>query len=425
MPTNVRDPRSIITPGAFKLDESLLGTPLAKPWTRLVALVIDIAVIGVLNVFTSGFGILIWGAVGIFLVHLAFRSPGTRMGQFTSILFRGSTGCLGFTVLLVVGLVGLANVVDTPGGDGPERDVSGADVLRTLGRVGVLSGLGGLAELESVQSEEEARRILVPLVQAMDDLGMSPGEQMELLEDAVADDLEFSPDPEAFIASLVRRPESEPAAPAPEEISSEELEAVGTLTLPEALDRYREGLEEGADPAVDPVFAALQTRVVELVAADTLGHMEAALAEERDRRERAQNRAQSALDELASRESGFWALLRDIWDQAGSVVGLWSIYFTVALSVFRGFTVGKRVMGIRVIRLDGQPLNWWAALERAGGYVAGVATGFLGFAQIFWDPNRQCVHDKIGGTVVVVAGAAADRGAAASAWRPENGPEAD
>ena len=50
-------------------------------------------------------------------------------------------------------------------------------------------------------------------------------------------------------------------------------------------------------------------------------------------------------------------------------------------------------------------MTWWAAFERAGGYAAGFATGLLGFAQVYWDANRQCIHDRISGTVVVQDGA--------------------
>jgi hypothetical protein len=41
-------------------------------------------------------------------------------------------------------------------------------------------------------------------------------------------------------------------------------------------------------------------------------------------------------------------------------------------------------MGIRVVRLNGQPLSLWFSLERFGGYAAGIATGVLGFLQVFW-----------------------------------------
>jgi uncharacterized RDD family membrane protein YckC len=69
--------------------------------------------------------------------------------------------------------------------------------------------------------------------------------------------------------------------------------------------------------------------------------------------------------------------------------------------VWRGQTPGKRLLGIRVVRLNGKPITWWASFERFGGYAAGLATGLLGFLQIFWDRNRQAIHDKIMETVVV------------------------
>jgi uncharacterized RDD family membrane protein YckC len=67
--------------------------------------------------------------------------------------------------------------------------------------------------------------------------------------------------------------------------------------------------------------------------------------------------------------------------------------------------VGKRLMRIRVVRLDGNPITWWVAFERTGGYAAGLFTGLLGFAQVWWDGNRQAIHDRIVGTVVVTDGA--------------------
>lgn len=77
------------------------------------------------------------------------------------------------------------------------------------------------------------------------------------------------------------------------------------------------------------------------------------------------------------------------------------LYFTSTLTLWQGRTAGKRLMGIRVIRLNGKPIGWWAAFERFGGYAAGVATGLLGFLQVLWDGNRQAVQDKISETAVI------------------------
>ena len=79
----------------------------------------------------------------------------------------------------------------------------------------------------------------------------------------------------------------------------------------------------------------------------------------------------------------------------------WAIaYFTFLTCWFNGKTVGKRLLGIRVVRLDGKSLTLWCCLGRYGGYCAGIATGLLGFLQIFWDPNRQAIQDKISATAV-------------------------
>ena len=56
MATVSKDPKTIITPDAFSVDPHLLGTPLARPWRRGVALLIDIFLVGLITLLTSGFG---------------------------------------------------------------------------------------------------------------------------------------------------------------------------------------------------------------------------------------------------------------------------------------------------------------------------------------------------------------------------------
>lgn len=94
-------------------------------------------------------------------------------------------------------------------------------------------------------------------------------------------------------------------------------------------------------------------------------------------------------------------LLGGIADDLGIGFGWTALYFTAFLALANGQTPGKRVLGIQVIRLDGRPIGWWIAFERFGGYAASIWTGLLGFLQIFWDRNRQGIHDKIAETVVI------------------------
>lgn len=76
-------------------------------------------------------------------------------------------------------------------------------------------------------------------------------------------------------------------------------------------------------------------------------------------------------------------------------------YFTVLIWLGKGKTPGKYLVRIRVVKLSGDKIRLVDAFERAGGYSASLSTGCLGFLDIFWSPNRQTMHDRISGTVVV------------------------
>ena len=104
----------------------------------------------------------------------------------------------------------------------------------------------------------------------------------------------------------------------------------------------------------------------------------------------------------ARKRRGIRSFLGGLFDDLGLGFGWAAVYFTGFLAMMRGQTPGKRIAGIRVIRLDGKPLGWWIAFERFGGYAASFSVGLLGFLQILWDRNRQGLHDKACETVVVL-----------------------
>jgi len=97
-----------------------------------------------------------------------------------------------------------------------------------------------------------------------------------------------------------------------------------------------------------------------------------------------------------------WA--KGILSDLGIGVGWMVFYFTLCVAWANGQTFGKWLLGIQVIQVDGEPLSLFNAFSRQGGYGAGVATGLLGFLQIFWDPNRQAIQDKVSSTVVIRLG---------------------
>jgi len=67
----------------------------------------------------------------------------------------------------------------------------------------------------------------------------------------------------------------------------------------------------------------------------------------------------------------------------------------------RGTTVGGIVFGLRVVRLDGRPIDWPTACVRALGCFLSMIVAGLGFIWVVFDPERQSWHDKMAGTVVV------------------------
>jgi len=66
-----------------------------------------------------------------------------------------------------------------------------------------------------------------------------------------------------------------------------------------------------------------------------------------------------------------------------------------------GQTPGKAAMGVRVVRLDGRPMDFISAVRRVAGYALSLWTFGLGFLFILSDDRRQGWHDKIAGTCVV------------------------
>jgi uncharacterized RDD family membrane protein YckC len=86
------------------------------------------------------------------------------------------------------------------------------------------------------------------------------------------------------------------------------------------------------------------------------------------------------------------------------IIGL--LYFWLLTYRWNGQTVGKRLLGMRVVRAeDGGPISNGQALVRALVYaVAGNVCGCFGLLDvgwILWDPRKQCLHDKAARTVVI------------------------
>jgi uncharacterized RDD family membrane protein YckC len=67
----------------------------------------------------------------------------------------------------------------------------------------------------------------------------------------------------------------------------------------------------------------------------------------------------------------------------------------------KGTTVGGIVCNLKVVRVDGRPMDWPTAVIRALGCFLSLVVVGLGFIWIAFDEGRQSWHDKIAGTAVV------------------------
>ncbi len=123
--------------------------------------------------------------------------------------------------------------------------------------------------------------------------------------------------------------------------------------------------------------------------------------------------------ELAGTGRRFIALIIDsiVFSIVGGIIGLnldligggfisiilgagYQWYF---LTQHNGQTIGKMLLNIRVIKVDGSKINDADAIMRYIGYLINSPIILLGWLWAFWDDNRQGWHDKIARTYVVKA----------------------
>lgn len=343
--SNTPDPRSVVTPDAFHISPDLLGMPLASPRRRLAAILLDLVFIGILTVVTRSFALVL----GI-VVAAALLRASTRRTQIPGNVFdrarRLSIGCLGVGIGLMTILIGTAVLFQ--------------DDLEELGR--------------------------------------------DMAEEAAGLSIEIDPSGQVRVEPRATSPVEEPIEPRDVDAVRD---GVSLYSFEEAMDAYLELRREGTTTRMDRALQlSLEERLGRELASDTLQALEARIGDLRQDANDAEERlrvAEAELDDAVS--GGLFSWLRGLLDDLGLGFGWAALYTTVLLATTNGQTLGKRMLGIRVVRLDGHKINWWIGFERAGGYAAGFATGLLGFAQVFWDGNRQAIHDRIVGTVVVREGA--------------------
>lgn len=86
--------------------------------------------------------------------------------------------------------------------------------------------------------------------------------------------------------------------------------------------------------------------------------------------------------------------------RGAALFGIAALYFTL-LGMTPWGTVGKRLLGIEVCRLDGRRQTLMESFDRFGGYAQVPGTLFFGLTDLWRDPNRRLSHDRGSDTVVL------------------------
>lgn len=85
----------------------------------------------------------------------------------------------------------------------------------------------------------------------------------------------------------------------------------------------------------------------------------------------------------------------------GFIVGL--LYHWYFLTQQNGQTPGKRMLGIRVVKVSGEPMDFATVLIRYVGYYINSAIFMIGWLWAFFNDKHQGWHDLLAGTYVVKA----------------------
>ncbi len=344
----INDPKQIVTPFAFEVHPNLLGLPLATPRRRLIALLLDLLIASILTALGA---LLLATAACILFFWLAIR---TRGSIWWKNLFRYGVAALVSILVFALTLnstkseeeISVPGVVtfNSPSGEtvqGSTEQIDWGAFTQEMMKLGTDDSLTVEDQLEEIAQDLENQ-----LSGKVSGSGELP---LEFFEDK-------------FILNL----ENLKLA-----ISQNDSLTIDTLRA-----------------QIAPVIALIELRQKD----NQIEGLDARIDKLEDKNEE--------LTELAE-NPGVLRTLKATAEDFGLSVGWIGVYFVLCTALFRGQTLGKRLLSLRVVRLNNKPIGLLYSFERFGGYAAGIATGLLGFAQIYWDANRQAIHDKIAATVVL------------------------
>lgn len=347
-----KETREIVTPYAFGVADALLGQPLATPLRRLVAQLIDISIVAMLS-SAHAFVLACFAAVTFFKAgsHLAKGTKRTTARK----LLRFSAACLLFMVTY--------SIVDSYNGS-PVKNIGTPDSTNQWAEAGL-----GLAQQLAWRACEDNmdcyKEIAADFGEAMADTGMSKSDFDRKLQ-AFFNDKDIDAQTRAELSELYTA-------------------AFDALQEPEA---QGDNADEGTSDKANSDNTTLQASTVPTPPSTKKADEPVV-------------RLGLGNDNNTQRSQSIIGWVEGIIRDLGLGFGWAALYYSVLTAWWRGHTIGKKLLRIKVVKLDGSPLNLWESFGRYGGYGAGIATGLLGFFQVFWDPNRQTIQDKIAETLVL------------------------
>mgnify|MGYP003632408644 CR=1 FL=1 len=339
-----KETRQIVTPYAFFVADELLGTPLAGPFRRGFGMLIDLFFVSLLTQVSS----LVLAAIAAW----TFFKAGNRLKAKKR--FNVARILLRLLVALLLFVVAMGIVDEMTDNTSLNDKPTAASVNNIKGVDGIeLVALTAKYLLDTKALKQQIQQgECEPAYDCLQDLGEN------LIQDVVATGLDEN-------------------------------------AIEEVLNGYVEGVSESIN---DDEKQQLQDYLKQFVVINKA----ATPASEFVPSEVADIISKSVNDEVKNKKpKGMLARLESWAEELGLGFGWAAFYFSIFTAWWKGQTPGKRLLGMKVIKLDNQPLNLWESFGRYGGYAAGFATGLMGFLQVFWDPNRQAIQDKISETLVI------------------------
>ena len=343
-----KETRQIVTPYAFFVADDLLGIPLAGPFRRGFGLLIDLFFITLLTQVSS----LVLAAVAAW----TFFRAGNRLK--TKKRFNGVRVFLRLLVALLLFVVALG-IVDEINEENPSvRDPSNAAVNTDTSLEGItLVALTAKFLLKTnAMKQQVAQGECEPTYDCLQSLGE------ELVQDVVAIGL-----------------------------NRDAIEGI--------LEGYQDSVSENLsnEQHTELTSHILQFIDIKKTAYDNKSNEQASI--EKLPTKLVANHSEK--DNSYTQYKSLINWLKKLVEELGLGLGWAAFYFSIFTAWWKGQTPGKKMMGMKVIKLDNTPLNLWESFGRYGGYAAGFATRLTGFMQVFWDPNRQAIQDQISATVVI------------------------